>query len=116
MDLNAAYTYTRVGDTEPTTWTPVIKTRTRNVTLTIISRITSLLADRIDAITDERQRRHTLTVLESASIYLCDEPRPDFSPEESRDGGRIVTSYRGTPQIPVSVVLDLAEQIRTELA
>lgn len=105
----------RVGDTEPWTITPRVKKPNR-VGITVVDRLAPLLAPLLDAITDEGDRLHILTVLESAAIYLCDEPRPGFTAAESRDEGRIVTSYRGTRQIPAPVVLDLAEQIRAELA
>lgn len=118
MDLNATYTYTRVGDTEPQTITPRIKTRVRNgLTLTSIDRLAPLLADQIDAIDDESGRAHTLTVLEgSGRIVLSDQPRGEFTNGTSRDDGRIVTTYQGTRWLPVSAVLDLAEQIRAALA
>src|SRR5690349_11148176 len=65
LDLNATYTYTSIGDTQPRTITPRIKTRERNgKTITSITRIAPLLADKIDAIEDEQARLYTLTVLE----------------------------------------------------
>jgi hypothetical protein len=118
VDLNATYTYTRIGDTQPTTIAPRIKTRVTSsgIALTSIDRLAPLLADRIDAITDEGRRKHTLTVLEGARIYIADQPRPGFDPATVRDEGRIATTYRGTRELPISAVLDLAEQIRTALA
>jgi hypothetical protein len=118
IDLNSTYTYTPVGDTQPVTITPRIKTRTtgEGVTLTSIDRLAPLLADRIDAITDEGARRHTLTVLESARIVIADQPRPHLPGDPVRDEGRIATTYRGTRALPVETVLDLAEHIRTALA
>lgn len=116
MNLDATYTYTRVGDTEPRTIAARIKTRTRHgITITSIDRIAPLLADRIDAITDEGARLHTLTVLERGYIYISDQPRDLFN-ASTRDEGRIATDYSGTPELPVAAVLDLAEQIRAALA
>jgi len=116
MDLNASYTYTRVGETEPWTITARIKTRVRDgITITSINRIAPLLADHIDAITDEGARLHTLTTLERGYIYISDQPRDLFN-ASTRDEGRIATDYTGTRELPVSVVLDLAEQIRSALA
>jgi hypothetical protein len=115
MDLNATYTYIRVGETQPWTISPRIKTRERNgITITSIDRYTALLADKIDAIEDEGDRLQTLTVLEGSRIYISDQPR-DLTTATTRDEGRIATDYRGTRHLPVSVVLDLAEQIRAAL-
>ncbi|HEY5834918.1 hypothetical protein [Streptomyces sp.] len=117
VNLNATYTYTPAGETRPGTISPRIKTRTTRsgITLTSIDRIAPLLADRIDAIEDEGDRLHTLTVLEGARIVIADQPRPGFDPATVRDEGRLATTYRGTRDLPISVVLDLAEQIRTAL-
>ena len=121
MDLNATYTYTRVGDTEPTTLTPRVKTRQRGgMTLTTIDQLAPLLADHIDAISDDGNRLHTLTVLGSAAIYLRfigDEDSVNGHDDASswRESGRIATSYRGTPDLPVEAVLDLAAAIRAAL-
>lgn len=116
INLNATYTYTPVGDTEPITLTPIIKTRTtrEGLTLTTIRRLAPLLAATIDAITDEKARNHTLTVLAGASLAISDQPRPHDNITD-RDEGRISTSYFGTRDLTVSTVLDLGEQIRTDL-
>lgn len=117
IDLNATYTYTRVGDTEPITIAPIIKTRTtrEGLTLTTIRRLAPLLANKIDAIADEEARNHALTVLAGATLAISDQPRPHDDVTD-RDEGRISTSYFGTRDLPVSVVLDLGEQIRAALA
>lgn len=117
VDLNATYTYTRVGDTQPWTISPRVKTRrtASGLTLTSIDRLAPLLADRIDAIADEGDRLHTLTMLEGARIYISDKPR-DLDPATIRDEGRLATTYRGTRDLPVDAVLDLAEKIRAALA
>jgi hypothetical protein len=118
IDLNATYTYTPVGETEPVTLTPVIKTRTTRdgMTLTTIRRLAPLLANHINAITDEGTRLHVLTLLERGIIVIADQPRPDLAHAALRDEGRIATTYLGVRALPVDVVLDLAEQIRTKLA
>lgn len=113
-DLTSTYTWTPVGETEPVTITPRVVSRTSpgGTLLVTISRIAPLLADRIDAIPDEGDRLHTLTRLTSAWITFADRDRPGFSPSISRDGGRILTTYTGTAALPVSAVLDMAEEIR----
>lgn len=115
LDLNATYTWTQAGDTTPTTVTPKIRTRTTpdGKHLTIIRGLTPLLADRIDAITDEGDRMHTLIALSGASIVISDQPRS--IPVDTRDEGRLAVNYQGTRSIPVGVVLDLAEQLRNAL-
>lgn len=118
VDLTTTYTYTPVGGRGPVTITPKIKTRTSadGDQLTSIRHIIPLLADRIDAITDEGDRLHTLEVLSGASIVLCPTPRDiDGGLVTTRDEGRIATTYAGTRHISIDDVLDLGEQIRTHL-
>lgn len=117
MDFNATYTYTSLGDTKPRTISPRIKTRVTKSgrTLSSIDRFLPFLADKVEAIEDEGARLRTLTALEEARIYISDQPRP-LMHATGRDDGRIATDYRGTPDLPISVVLDLAEQIRAALA
>ena len=91
LNLSATYVVTYPGDTEPTTITPTvrIKTRADGVTLTIIKNLAPLLADRIDAIADERDRLHTLTVLSGAIIFISDTPD-----DEMDDGAHSGSYYR----------------------
>lgn len=121
-DLTATYAHLDAGDTIPQLITPKIRIRTRDgLTLTTIRGLAPLLAERIDAIADPGDRGHTLTTLASAAITISDQPRPDLQPHalpgliHVRDGGRLSTTYHGTPDLPVSVVLDLAEQLRDTL-
>lgn len=126
LDMDATYTVTYPGDTEPTTITPTVRTKTRpdGVTLTIIKGLTPLLAERVDAIADESNRMHTLIVLGGAMICIRDTPEDDAPEDESesmagsywRDRGTLATTYYGTRDLPVSAVLDLAEQLRIHLA
>nr|WSX25548.1 helix-turn-helix domain-containing protein [Streptomyces tubercidicus] len=121
LDLTATYTVTLPGDAAPTVITPKVRTRERNgVELTTIRGLAPLLADQIDAIDDDGDRAHTLTVLAGAIITIRSEP--DQSAAAStygyttfRDFGRLATTYTGTPDLPVDVVLDLGEQLRTQL-
>lgn len=122
LNLSATYVVTYPGDTEPTTITPTvrIKTRADGVTLTIIKNLAPLLADRIDAIADERDRLHTLTVLSGAIIFISDTPDDEMddgahSGSYYRDRGTLSTTYYGARGLPVDVVLDLAEQLRVQL-
>lgn len=122
-NLSTTYTVTFPGDTEATTITPTVRTKTRpdGVTLTIVKGLAPLLADHIDAITDEGDRLHALTALSGATIYISDTPEDD-RPENGessgsfwRDRGTLSTTYYGAPGLPVSTVLDLAEQLRAQL-
>lgn len=118
LDLNATYTITE-GPRAGTTITPAIRNRVRDGhTTTIIRGLAPLLADQIDAITDTGTRLHALEALMNAVVTITDEVEDDFfdSSISSRDEGRLVTSYTGTPNLPVEVVLDLAEKLRDQLA
>lgn len=119
LDLNASYTYATPGFPEPTeTVTTRVNTRERNgMTITSIRGLAPLLTDRIEAIADEGNRLHTLMELSTARIVISDTVRDDLgSLVATRDSGRLSTTYTGTRDLPVPVVLDLAEQIRTQLA
>jgi hypothetical protein len=122
LNLSATYTVTYPGDTEPTTITPTVRTKKRgDVTLTIVKGLAPLLADQINAITDEGNRLHTLTVLSNAIIAIRDTPddeMPDgvFGGSVYRDRGQLGTTYYGTRDLPVDTVLDLAERLRTHLS
>ncbi|MYV63275.1 hypothetical protein GTW37_32785 [Streptomyces sp. SID4931] len=121
MDLNATYTYATPGFPEPTR---TVRTRVRTreqdgATLTSVRGLAPLLADRIEAITDEGDRLHTLEMLDGASITISTTERTDIPADRlvtARDGGRIATSYGGTRDLPTDAVLDLAERIRDHLA
>ena len=118
LDLNSTYTVHLVGHPAPVTLTPKIRTRTgaSGSQITTIKNLIPLLADKIDAITDEGDRLHTLEVLSGAQITLCPTPRDFFDDSIStRDEGRIATIYVGTRHISVNDVLDLGEKIRTHL-
>ncbi|MFI9018706.1 hypothetical protein ACIGZI_32200 [Streptomyces griseus] len=54
--------------------------------------------------------------LSTARIVISDTERDGPDTVATRDGGRLSTTYTGTPDLPVTVVLDLAEQIRDQLA
>lgn len=99
----------------------LIKIRDRGgITTTSVRDFAPLLADQLDAITDEGDRIHTEEVLRSAVIVIRDqaeetEEQGAYGYETYRDYGRISTTYAGTRHLPVETVLDLAEQIRTAL-
>ncbi|MEU3978365.1 hypothetical protein [Streptomyces bacillaris] len=119
MDLTASYTYNTPGFTDPSeTVTTKVRTREQDgMTLTSVVGLAPLLVDRIEAITDEGDRLDTLLELGCSRIVISDTDRTDFNGlSGSRDNGRLVTTYRGTPDLPKDVVLDLAEQIRDQLA
>lgn len=120
-DLTASYTYTEAGATAPTTLTPTVKHRTvrRTGANTIsISNLAPLFADRFDAIPDNGDRVHALTIFRSASIVICDTPDTGWTGDrQAREDGQLRTSYRGDiPGISIDDVLDLAAQLRTQLA
>jgi hypothetical protein len=117
VDLTATYTWTRPGDSQPTTITPKIRDRQRGGERVISIRgLAPLLADQIDAIHDEGDRLHALEVLFDAVIAISDQPA-GFDPHliAARDEGRLATTYPGTPQLPATTVLDLAERHRAQL-
>lgn len=116
IDLTATYSVTYPGDTTPTVITPQVRTRVRDgVRVTTVRRIAPLLADRIGAIPDESDRLHTLTALATAVIAIRDRADSYGDTTQSRADGRLATTYTGTRDLPVSVVLDLAEEIRAAL-
>lgn len=118
IDLDATYTYTRVGDTAPITITPEIRHKVApdGAQRIIVRGLEPLLADKIDAITSEGDRLEALTVLGIASIVISSAER-SIAPgmASTRDNGRLATTYRGTRHLPVDTVLDLAEQLRAQL-
>ncbi|MEE1812631.1 hypothetical protein [Streptomyces sp. BE133] len=121
IDLNASYTITLIADQGPITITPKVKRRTVRRTgqdITTVTGIVPLLADRIDTITDPGNRAHAVTVLQSASIVISDTYDAAWDRQAgARDGGQLRTTYRGEiPQVTVDNVLDLAEQLRVQLA
>lgn len=110
LDLTATYTID-AGPHAGTLITPQIKERSRNgKNLIIVTGLAPLLADHINAIADSGDRLHAIETLMRAQIVISDQPRDLTYP--SRDEGRLVTTYYGTRDLPVDVVLDLAEQIR----
>lgn len=121
INLDATYTVTYPGDHTPTVITPKIRTRDRDgVQQTTIRGLAPLLAHRINTITDEAARLHTLTVLERAAIIIRSEPDQDTETDSygyttCHDYGRLSTTYAGTPHLPVEAVLDLAAEIRAAL-
>lgn len=121
INLTATYTFTQVGDTEPTTITPTVKHRTVRRTganTTTVSNLIPLFASRFDAITDAGDRAHALTVFISASIVISDQHDADWDGDpQARDSGQLRTTYQGgAAGITVDEVLDLAAQLRTQLA
>lgn len=117
IDLTATYTWTEADGYERTV-TPKVSDRTRSEGRVVSVRgLAPLLADYLDAITDPGDRGHTLTVLSGAVIALREQPK-DFAggvTVHTRMGGRISTTYVGTKDLPVEVVLDLAEQLYAQL-
>jgi hypothetical protein len=120
INLNARYTWTGAGATQPTTVTPTVKRRTTPHAGNIIkiSGLTALFADRFDAIADSNDRVHALTLFAGASIVISDTADSDWDDDPySRESGQLRTTYRGDlPQITVADVLDVAAQLRTQLA
>lgn len=108
---------TRMLDLNSTT----IKRRTVRRTganIVSISDYAPLLADKLSDIADDGDRAHAVNVLLPTVIVISDIADADWDGDlQARDNGRLRTSYRGgIPQITVADVLDLAEQIRTQLA
>lgn len=121
MDLNASYTYDDDGD--PCTESPWIKTwydERNKVTVTHVYRYFPLLADRIDAITDDGARKFTLLRLIRSGLWLVDRGHRttatgSYGGDVWREYGCVATSYQGTPHLSIDDVLDLGEAIRAEL-
>ncbi|MER5277758.1 helix-turn-helix domain-containing protein [Streptomyces sp. NPDC002809] len=106
INLGATYSYTPVGNDTPRAITPVVKRRMngRGINIISVSNLTALFADRFDAITDEGDRLHALTVFAGATIAIW-------------ENGELRTTYRGgAAGITVDDVLGLAAKLRTQLA
>lgn len=128
MDLNVSYSVTYAGDSEPTVITPSVKTRQLRVgdqkgsTFTVIRGLAALFADKLDAITDEGDRRHACERLRGALITI----RPHTVEDSEhgvhgnsawRDFGRLETTYvYGTGPVTRDDVLDVAEKLRDQLS
>ena len=97
-----------------------VKSRTRPTgeTITRVTGMSALLADRLATITDPGDRAHAATILDRACIVLSDTPDEGWDEEpNARNAGQVRTTYRGeVPQVSVSDVLDLAERISAQLA
>ncbi|MWA08801.1 helix-turn-helix domain-containing protein [Streptomyces sp. BA2] len=118
LDLTATYTADLPGG-GPVTITPTIKRRTRNgENLISVTGIVPLLAEKIDTITDLGDRLHAVTVLQRATIVITDLADTDWDDApQARDSGQLRTTYSGDiPQVTIADVLDLAAQLRTQLA
>lgn len=100
--------------------TATIKTRTRPTgeTITRVTDMAALLTNKLDEIADAGDRAHAATILDRASIIISDTPDSGWDSEpNARNAGLVRTTYRGEiPQVTVDDVLDLAEQIRTQLS
>lgn len=120
INLGATYTVTYPGDDSPTTIRTVVRARpTDGGEMIVVRNLAPLLAEQIDAIADEGDRLHTLTVLSGAIIGIRDTPDdtiPDgeLSGSTYRDRGMLGTTYAGTRDLPVDTVLDLAEKLREQ--
>lgn len=113
IDLTATYTHPLLPGEEPRHFAVKIKERTTRDGERLISVrcLIPLFADRFDAIPDEGDRIHALTVFQSASIVISDRSDADWdNTPQAREGGR------GAAGITVADVLDLAARLRTQLA
>ncbi|WP_329472688.1 helix-turn-helix domain-containing protein [Streptomyces sp. NBC_01723] len=118
VTINLAGTYTH-ADTTVTTTT---KTRTRKTgyTWTTITGLAPLFADRLNAITDDGDRTATLIALTGSQITITDQI--EEGPDEIVNGiafldqGRLRIKHQPTAAIPMDTVIDLAKQIRAQLA
>ncbi|KUF17376.1 hypothetical protein [Streptomyces silvensis] len=118
LDLNCTYTID-VPFQAPQIVTPTVKRRSRGgLNLISVRGIVPLLADKLATIADPGDRTHAAVVLSRAGIVICDTADPDWDDDPlSRESGRLRTTYRGDiPQITVADVLDVAAQLRTQLA
>ncbi len=121
IDLTATYTHTFLTpDPDTKTITPKVKERTTRdgERIITVSDLIPLFADRFDAITDDGDRGHALTVFQSARIVITDRYDADWEDDpQAREGGKLRTTYQGgVTRITIADVLDLAEQLRAQLA
>lgn len=117
IDLTATYTWTEADGYENVVTTKVRDRDMATGRVVSVSGLAPLLADRIDAITDDGDRGHTLTVLTGAVIALREEPATFAGGVEvgTRMDGRVSTTYTGTADLPLDVVLDLGERLHGQL-
>jgi len=117
IHLNGTYTWTEADGHQTTVTTKVRDKQSPEGRIITIRGLAPMLADVIDAIDDEGDRVHTLTVLSGAVITLRDHPTQFAAGVtiHTRDEGRIATTYTGTRHLPVDVVLDLAEALHAQL-
>ncbi|MFC8008705.1 helix-turn-helix domain-containing protein [Streptomyces cinereoruber] len=119
IDLATTYTWTPAGRTSPVTVTPAVSSSVEeDGTVTVVTGLAPLLADHINAIEQDGDRLHTLTVLAKAEIVYCD--TPDDAPFNipgvtSLDRGQICVQYAGTRDLLVDTVVDLALRLRNQL-
>jgi hypothetical protein len=120
IDLNATYTAALIPGEAPTTITPTVKRRSTPHAGNIIkvTGLAALFADRFNAIADFGDRLHALTVFQTAQIVISDQYDASWDgAPQARESGQLRTTYRGgIPSITVDDILDIAEQIRTQLA
>jgi len=113
-------TRARKQATVPDLSAATINTRSRPTgeTITRVTNLPALLADKLAQIPDAGKRAHAATVLERASIVISDTPDTGWNGERNaRHAGQVRTTYRGEiPQITIDDILDLADQIRAQLA
>lgn len=122
LDLTATYTFTNPGDAEPTTITPTVKTRTRpnGFTWTTVAGLAPLLADHLNAITDDGDRTHAAVLLQTTTVTFTDQT--EDGPDEIVNGiafldrGRLRVKHQATRQIPMNTVIGLAQQLRAQLS
>ncbi|CAM5392182.1 hypothetical protein STENM36S_05038 [Streptomyces tendae] len=118
VTINLTGTYTHADITA----TATVKTRTRKngSTWTTITGLAPLFADRLNAITHEGDRTATLIALTGSQITITDQI--EDGPDEIVNGiafldqGRLRVKHQSTAAIPMEAVIDLAKQIRTQLA
>lgn len=118
VDLTATYTWTE-PDGHQTTVAPKVRDKTRpDGRVVSVSGLAPLLADHLDAITDDGDRVHTLMTLAGAVIALREEPAKFASGVvkiHARMDGRVSTTYAGTAHLTVDQVLDLGERLHSQL-
>lgn len=119
-DLTATYTGALIPGETPRTFTTQVKERTTRdgEHLITVRGLIPHFADQLDAITDEGDRIAALNTLHGKIIVISDRADTDWDDApEALESGRLRTTYRGgIPGITVDDVLNLAKQLRTQLA
>lgn len=121
LDLTASITLPAArNDETPETFTPIVKRRIDRRTggnMISVRAWFPLVAGKLASL-PEGDRVHCMNILKTTYITITDTPDPEWADDpQAREDGQLRTTYRGeVPQVTISDVLDLAAQLRAQLA